>query len=95
MDLKPAITKLFEIYKQINESQEVQPGFGVYQERYRTKSGKTAVIFCILSPPASRTKAKRKIYDKIIEKSIGKNKLIDPTEFQDIRKYLNSIFVNA
>jgi hypothetical protein len=92
MDLKPAITSLYQIYQTIKTAKTVKPGFGLFQELYKTKSGRSGIFICILSPPTQRTKKKRKSYEKVIEKSRDKNRLIEPHDFEEIRTYLNNIF---
>ena len=81
MDIKPAITKIFEMFKSIDSAKQVNPGFGVKVEQLKSKGGTTALLFCIISPPTQKWKGKLKSYEKILKKNSENAKLIFPDSF--------------
>ena len=88
---REAINKLYEIYQKIDSFKQVTPGFGFYFKRYEVK-GKNSFLFVVMEPPHYRTKGKLKDFERVINKSLSKNKLILPKDFPYLYNYLLTDF---
>ncbi len=89
--VREAIAKLYDIYQKIEKFKKITPGFGFFFKRYEVK-GKVSFLLVVIEPPHSRTKGKLKDFEKVVNKSISKNKLILPKDFRFLHSYLSVEF---
>ncbi len=91
MASRETISKLYEIYQKIDKFKNVTPGFGFFFKRYEHR-GKVSFLIVVLGPSTFRTKGKLKDFEKVINKSLSKNKLILPKDFRFLHSYLSTDF---
>ncbi|MHA1777102.1 MAG: hypothetical protein DRO88_02155 [Promethearchaeia archaeon] len=93
MDFNTALEKLSNIYRKVDQAQNIKPGFGDFYLKYPAKVG-YGFLYILMSPPQRRYKGKKKDLDKLLNKSAKSNRVILPKDFDEIVYYLYQNFSN-
>src|SRR6056297_2031485 len=91
MDYFGATSKLFSVYEKLKTMNIPNNELGLFEHRYKV-DGNLAFLVAVVTKPIKEKTGKKKVFDKVINKSKDKKRPILPKYFKYIRLYLSGIF---